>query len=440
MAEERFYTAQMLLETYPTILKWHNRTSKQGRAKLTADIYLRRLALFCDIEKTDPMKLLEGRREKAFKTLKDHCYDMLDRGLKPSHTHGVEKAVKSWFAFNDKSLKMLKIDIEGKNKAYRETSPDQETLARILRDSDKRTRAMMALLAFAGVRPQVLGNYGGTDGLIVGDVLDMVIDGKKVRFEHEPAVVQVRDELSKSKKEYLSFIPREGCVYLREYLQDRMDGGEVLEPGTALFSAQDRGLHMKNDQPFLTTKSVSQVIRRAFHRSNYQGRPYVLRTYFSTNTLMAIQKKDMTPETRSFLMGHKGDMDRRYAEGRGNANLSKDIIDEMRSQYLASEEWLCTQVPKSSREQIEKMVHKQIVLAHVMDCLSFNEEQALKLIVDNNLLEMRFDDREKFLNSQTSAGNATTNEVCFCCNGSRIQVDNAGLKHLCPACNGKGRL
>lgn len=73
-------------------------------------------------------------------------------------------------------------------------------------------------MEFARVRPEVLGNYEGTDRLRIGDVEDLQVEGGKISFAKVPAKVNVRWQLSKNRKKYFTFLPEEGCQALKEHL------------------------------------------------------------------------------------------------------------------------------------------------------------------------------------------------------------------------------
>jgi len=92
------------------------------------------------------------------------------------------------------------------------------------------------LIATFGGRIEVLGNYDGSDGLRIRDFPEMVIDAaaKKVTFQKVPTMVTVRRPLSKARHQYFSFLCEEGCIYLAQYLEQRMRNGEVLSPGSPI--------------------------------------------------------------------------------------------------------------------------------------------------------------------------------------------------------------
>lgn len=68
---------------------------------------------------------------------------------------------------------------------------------------------VLGLCAFVGVRPEVVGHQNARDGLVLGDLPDVIVDldPKTVRFRQLPVQVLVRRNLSKVKRKYFSFAP-----------------------------------------------------------------------------------------------------------------------------------------------------------------------------------------------------------------------------------------
>ena len=89
---------------------------------------------------------------------------------------------------------------------------------------------MIGLMAFSGVRPEVIGNFDGTDDLRISDLIDLNIEGGKGEITKMPLRIRVRTSLNKNNREYYSFLSKEGCVYLKEYLEQRKD----LKPNSPL--------------------------------------------------------------------------------------------------------------------------------------------------------------------------------------------------------------
>ena len=86
-------------------------------------------------------------------------------------------------------------------------------------------------MAFSGVRPQVLGNYRGTDGLRISDIADMEIKDGAVSFTKIPVRGIIRSELSKKDNEYFSFMGGASARYLKLYIEERLKEGELIGLG-----------------------------------------------------------------------------------------------------------------------------------------------------------------------------------------------------------------
>jgi len=136
-------------------------------------------------------------------------------GKSPGYIENYLKAVRSWLEFNGIKL-MRKIKIGNRNETpsiAEERVPTRSELRQILNYADERAKCSIALVAFAGLRLQVLGNMDGTDGLRIRDLPDLRVEGKDVLFAKVPAMVVVRPSLSKARHRYFTFLTSEGCEY-----------------------------------------------------------------------------------------------------------------------------------------------------------------------------------------------------------------------------------
>ena len=144
----------------PDVRRWHDNLRRSSI--LTCTIRLRRLNLFCDRVGMTPHKLAKmGRKDpmKAENTLLDHVSWMEEKGYAPGYTKGMLAAVKSWLEYNHIEIKR-KIKIANSDvpmSIQDEKVPDKEQLKKILDAADPRSRAIISMMAFAGVRPQVSG-------------------------------------------------------------------------------------------------------------------------------------------------------------------------------------------------------------------------------------------------------------------------------------------
>ena len=333
------------------VRRWYDNISRGS--KLNADIRLRRLNLFCYRTSTTPSSLVTlGGKDviKLDNILLDHVSWLESQNYAPNYIDGILKSIKSWLVFNYIEPKR-KIRIANSGipvNIQDEQVPTKEQLQSILNVSNPRTRASISLMAFSGIRPQVMGNHDATDGLKIADLNDLVIadDGKTVSFSQIPAIVTVRASLSKTKNKYLTFLPAEGCEYVLGYLRKRISAGERLGSDSSVISLeqgyQSRRKCKTEKQSsigLITTPRITGDIRKAIW-SITKARPYVLRAYFDTQLLLAESHGKMTHAYRQFFMGHKGDIEARYTTNKGR--LTDEMISDMRRAYSKSQEFLCT--------------------------------------------------------------------------------------------------
>jgi hypothetical protein len=212
-----------------------------------------------------------------------------------------------------------------------------------------RARVSCALMAFSGLRPQTLGNYLGTDGLLLSDFAEGEITSKGLEFSTPPTPLLVRRGLSKARHQYFTFVPEQAITYIQDYLEQRVAHGESLSANTALLGFDPRGWHRN---VFLRTTLVTRDIKTAIVHAGYTWRPYVLRAYFDTNMIIAENKDRISHPYVQFFMGHKGDMEARYSPNK--ARLPPDMIEDMRVSYHACEPFISTVTPTIEQASIVK--------------------------------------------------------------------------------------
>ena len=321
---------QELLQSVP-LRRWYENVGR-GSA-ITADVKLRSLRLFCHLTETDPFKLLKMNEKELHDILLDFVAAEEKRGQSGSSTHTHVKAVKSWLAFNGIVVnRPVKIrNTQATPTLKDERVPTQEELRRIFMASNPRNRVMCALMAHSGVRPEVLGDYLGKDGLRVGDLPGLRIKGETIEFNQIPAQVVVRPELSKAGHKYFTFIGSEACSYVVDYLRQRMEAGEQIGPDSDLIHAQANHDKTRGSDKHLTTVNVGDGVRKSIRAAGLPWRPYVLRAYFDTQLLLAENKGKVAHDYRVFWMGHKGSIEARYTTNK--ARLPTDFIEDMRATY-----------------------------------------------------------------------------------------------------------
>ena len=328
------------LEKDPQVRRWLRNLAKGS--PITGEVALRRLGRLCELLNTSPGGLLDLARSDLM-GLQDSLEDLVsrleDEGKAPGYIQGILKAARSWLRYNEITLtRRIKIKNSTATPTIEdEQVPSQEELGRILRASQPRVKVAIALMAFAGLRPQTMGNHDGSDGLMIKDLPELRIDGGEVVFERIPTMVVVRQNLSKARHKYFTFLSSEGCTYLKEYLEERIRGGEELSPESPLIAHERKGAAEKR---FVMTRKITHFIRQCMRKAGVNKRPYVLRAYFDTNMIIAESKGRISHPYLQFFMGHKGDIEARYSTNKGV--LPPDMIEDMRSAYRACEPFLTT--------------------------------------------------------------------------------------------------
>jgi len=356
------------LLTDGTVKRWYENVA-QG-SPLTAEIRIRMLYRYLQLNELTPNQLVENA-QKDRKGVEDQLQDFLMKqlkdGLAPSYVKNYIKAIKSWLSFNDVYLlRKIKVgNAESTPTIEDEQIPTKEELKTLLMCADARTKVTISFMAFAGLRPQVFGNYSGTDGLRIKNLPEIKIEGKSVQFKKTPTLVQVPAHLSKARHKYFTFLGREGMEYLKSYLETRLAHGEELTPETPViitspgFEKMGKVTQSENyGSKFIAAQNISKGIRDAM-RPRFLWRPYVLRAYFDTQLLIAESNGKIPHAYRQFFMGHKGDIEARYTTNKGR--LPPNLVEDMRIAYTNSEFFLSTveQTPADTKETLLQMWREQ---------------------------------------------------------------------------------
>ena len=316
-----------LLKESKDVKRWYDNLARGSRN--TAKVRLRRLGLFCEQNHTTPQELVkigEKDNRKVEDILFDHISYMESSGLAPGYIENTRKAIKSWLEFNYIELKR-KIKIKNATipvTLQDEKIPEKHELQEILNAASPRARTIISFVAFAGLRPQTLGNDIGSDGIVLSDIPDLVIQDngdEKIHFRSIPAMITVRPSLSKAGHKYFTFLPKQGCECLLGYLSQRRLRGEILMPDSPVI-AVSYGYDQKriqrrdaNHSFFITTTTIRDEMRSTL-RTVIKERPYVLRSYFDTQLLLAESHGKIAHDFRVFFMGHKGSIEARYTTNR----------------------------------------------------------------------------------------------------------------------------
>jgi len=377
------------------VRRWYDNVARGS--EVTADVYLRRLGGFCHDLGLTPRRLLKMKESELYNLLLDTVSKMERQGNAGSYIQSVIKAVKSWLLHNRIEVRG-KIRIKGAQDTPSlrdERVPTKQELKRIFLAGDEKARVASVLVAHSGLRIETLGNYGGDDGLTVKDLPEMAIKEESVEFEHVPTIVIVRRELSKAGHQYFTFLSEEGCGYLKDYLELRIRQSERIQPDSAIVTPKQK---MK---PFIRATNIGDAMRDSIRSAGFGWRPYVLRSYFDTQLMLAESKGRVLRDYRQFWMGHKGDIENRYTTNK--QRLPETVIEDMREAYKRSQEFLQTsEGEETSEEKLREGFRKQLLLVagfsqeevEKMDVPSMSDEE-LQAIVRKKLLGIENNDCSK---------------------------------------------
>jgi integrase len=368
----------------------------------SADVRYRAMAYYCEENNTTPMDILTQAKDKTLKrNYENYIRKKEGEGKSGSYLPIYRHVLNSWLKYNEITYDLSGINIkgEGQNKrSQSESVPTKEELSKVIRKATTRAKAMIGMIAFSGVRLEVMGDYLGNDGLRIGDIEGLKVTDK-IDFQKIPAMITVRPELSKIKKKYNTFLGSEGITYLKEYLEERVKDGQKLNDDSPLFALDKRG---EKKHTFMRTLLVSSDIRDAMRSAGFSWRPYLLRPYFATAMTLSESKGLIIHEYRQFFMGHAGDIERVYSL---NKTLLPDTIESMRESYAKCLKFLETEgisekdIENKLSESERKMTERYLLM------MGFSKDEITKnnfLEMDDEQLQKTIQDKIKGMQSKTT--------------------------------------
>lgn len=334
----------------PAVRSWHE--SRSLRSRLSADQYVRQFGLILERTGLDPTKILDLARtdpDRLRDLLVQDAAKLKRAGRLDSYIAKYSEGLRAYFKFHHVAFDGYPpvSAIRGASLAN-ERIPKPEELARVLERLSLRARVVCLLMAHSGVRPGVLGSYGGEDGLRLADLPELQLS-KDRTFGENPFLIRVPAALSKTRRAYVTFGTSQLATALLAYLSARADGGEDLEPSSPVIAAaimrgvaQKSRRDAKHSKGFLSTKAIVEEVRSTLKATVPEGvtwRPYVLRSYCSTRLLLAEGQGKISRDLRESILGHDGGIASRYNVGK---RWGEELLLEARREYGNASEFLET--------------------------------------------------------------------------------------------------
>ena len=358
------------------------------RSKVSVSVSLRRLGLFLHETHLSTEKLIDlanDNPERLRDLLIEYAKDAKARKRLGSYVKRILTVVKSYLRFRGSTFDQFpKVGVTDGESLVNERTPTPDELRLLLTALNARGRVVALLMAHAGLRPGVIADVNGEDGLTIGDLPELRVEDGRVEFEKTPFVIVVPARLSKVRKSYVTFGSSELAEAIQVYLRERLARGQSLAKESALVASTGQGRgpagrfgeHLKPGGRFVSTKAITFDLRDAIRKVRPGGqtfRPYALRAFCSTQLLIAESRGLIVRDAREHFLGHDLGPAGRYHLGK---KLRPDLVEELRSMYDRASEFLLT-APKPRKEEA-----KTLVRAEILKYLGYSDGEAERLATD----------------------------------------------------------
>ena len=335
----------------PKVRSWYQDSHR--KSAITADVRLRRLGLLCEeLGIKSPVELAAKDSDVISTILGDHADRMLEAGHAPGYVTTVLKMARSWLRHcnPDLNLRPLRIkDADIPVTLLNERVPEGEELRELLASGTPKARVIKSLIN-SGFRPGAIGSYEGTDGLKIGDLPDLESTPTGLAFSRRPSMVVIRPQLSKTGRQYFSFLTSAKATLITAYLNERAAKGEKLTLDSPVVESQPGHIGRR----FMTSDAVRIEAWRSMR--SRKRRPYVLRHSFDTQLLNAEAKGLIPHDFRVFWMGHKGSIEAVYTTN--HRRLPESLLSEMRAAFLRAEPFIESEVDLETEKKRSNIMAK----------------------------------------------------------------------------------
>jgi len=266
-------------------------------------------------------------------------YMINNRELASTTVANYASAVKNRLEYDDIQItRRIRIkDRHIHHSVENEVVPRKEQILQFLQLAKPETQAIIALMAFLGVRFNVIGD------LRVKDFLEMRIDGQEVIFEKMPTRINIRQTDNKSKHEYTTFLIETGCQIIKNSLELRLKRGEKLEPDSFIIKTD-----CKKDSRRQRANVVARRVYTVFDKIKLKARPYSIKDFFAT----ALANTGIQQNYQTYFMGYKGYVQNIYST---NRKQPAEQIEFMRNLFKKNIEPQLVPQPNSNEARLREV-------------------------------------------------------------------------------------
>src|SRR5580658_505959 len=140
----------------PAVRRWRDNLARGSLA--TADAWFRALRRFCAESKHSPSDLLRLKPQALRDAFLDFVSADENRGAAGAYTAYTLKVARSWLRFNGVNPPSG-VKIRGADSVFEETALTPEQVRAAVSAASPRERMAILLMATAGLRPEVLGDF-----------------------------------------------------------------------------------------------------------------------------------------------------------------------------------------------------------------------------------------------------------------------------------------